>query len=376
MSGKSVCDGGMVINLTAINTVDVDPIGRVAIVGGGALLGQLDAASQRHGLVTTSGVVSHTGVGGLALGGGMGRLMRKFGLTVDNFLSVELVTADGKVVTASPDENEDLFWGVRGGGGNFGIVTAFKFQLHDFDGVVKNFSYLYPFEKAKEVIEFYVAYSENADRDLYTNAVITRLPNGRMSVRLSGSFIGSDETLNGIVNDIAKLGPAMSEQIEIIDYVSLQKKIDQQNRHGMHHYAKAGFMSNRNTDFVDTLLESFAAGPPRLSFASLLPMDGAVSEVAPDSTAYPHRDAIFNIDSATSWFDPAMSPLMVRAGQDFWAPLEPFVADGFYVNSLMDETASKVQANFKGNYAGLVQLKNKYDPANFFRLNANIVPTV
>ncbi len=374
MSGKSVCDGGMVINLTAINTVEVDTVEKTAVVGGGALLGQLDAVAQGHGLVTTAGVVSHTGVGGLTLGGGMGRLMRKFGLTIDNLLGVELVTADGRVMTASVEENADLFWGVRGGGGNFGIVTAFKFQLHAFDGQVKTFTYMYLFEKAKDMMEFYVDFSDGADRDAYTNATISRSPRG-MTARLSGAFYGSDAALDRIIAQIASLGPPMSERAQVVDYVLLQQRIDEQNRHGMHHYAKAGFTSTRNTDFIDTLLESFVEGPPRISFASLLPMDGAVSDVTSDATAYPHRDAVFNIDSATSWLDPAMSAAMVKAGRDFWAPVEPFVADGFYVNSLMDENVSAVQANFKDNYPRLVELKNKYDSSNFFRLNANIAPT-
>ena len=376
MSGKSVCDGGMVINLTAINTVEVDPVEKTAVVGGGALLGQLDVVTQGHGLATTAGVVSHTGVGGLTLGGGMGRLMRKFGLTVDNLLGVELVTADGRVVTASAQENQNLFWGVRGGGGNFGIATVFKFQLHDFDGEVKTFTYLYPFEKAKDLFSFYVVFSENADRDLYANAVISRLPNGRMTARLSGSFYGSAEALDRILAKTASLGPPTTERSTTIDYVNLQRRIDEQNRYGMHHYAKAGFMNTRDTDFIDTLVESFADGPPRVAFASLLPMDGAVSDVSTDATAYPHRDAIFNLDSATSWLDPAMSPAMVAAGRAFWKPIEPYVASGFYVNSLMDETVSKVQANFGANYPRLVELKNKYDPTNFFHLNANIAPTV
>lgn len=376
MSGHSVCDGGIVINISAIDAVTVDPRAKTATAGGGALLGQLDAAAQAHRLVTTAGVVSHTGVGGLALGGGMGRLMRKFGLTVDNMLGVELVTAEGRVITAGAEENSDLFWGTRGGGGNFGIVTAFKFKLHDFDGTVKNFRYLYPFEKAKDLLEFYVAFSENADRDLYTNATISRTPGGRMSARLSGSFFGSDAALNRIVNEIAKLGPPASTTNDVTNYVAVQRSIDEQNRHGMHHYAKAGFMNTRDTAFIEPLIESFAAGPPRLAFASLIPMDGAVGEVASDATAYPHRRAMFNIDTAMSWLASAESGAMVKAGRDFWKPIAPFVADGFYVNSLMDENVTAVQANFRGNYPRLVQLKNKYDPTNFFRLNANIVPKV
>lgn len=375
MSGKSVCDGGIVINLTAINTVEVDPVAKTAVVGGGALLGQLDTVAQGHGLVTTAGVVSHTGVGGLTLGGGMGRLMRKFGLTVDNLLGVELVTADGRIVHANAEENPDLFWGVRGGGGNFGIVTAFKYQLHNFDGQVKTFAYLYPFEKAKDMMEFYVEFSDGADRDAYTNATISRSPRG-MTARLSGAFYGSDAALDRIITKIASLGKPMTERTAVVDYVLLQQRIDEQNRYGMHHYAKAGFTSTRNTDFIDTLLESFVEGPPRIAFASVLPMDGAVSEVASDATAYPHRDAIFNIDSATSWLDPAQSEAMVVAGRNFWKPVEPFVANGFYTNSLMDEGVSAVQANFKGNYTRLAALKNKYDPTNVFRLNANIAPTV
>jgi hypothetical protein len=374
MTGHSVCDGGIVINISAINAVSVDPAAKTATVGGGALLGQLDAATQPHRLATTAGVVSHTGVGGLALGGGMGRLMRKFGLTVDNMLGVEMVRADGRVVTASADQNADLFWGVRGGGGNFGIVTAFKFRLHDFDGVVKNFRYLYPFEKAKDLLDFYIAFSENADRDLYTNATISRTPGGRMSARLSGSFFGSDAALNRIINEIARFGPPASTASEVTDYVAVQRSIDDQNRHGMHHYAKAGFTGTRDTALIGPLLESFAAGPPRLSFASLIPMDGAVGEVASDATAYPHRDAVFNLDTAVSWMAPTDSAAMVNAGREFWKPIEPFVANGFYVNSLMDEKPSAVQANFKGNYPRLVELKTKYDPTNFFRLNANIVP--
>ncbi len=376
MSGKSVCEGGLVINLTAINTVEVDPIAKTAVVGGGALLGQLDAVAQGHGLATTAGVVSHTGVGGLTLGGGLGRLMRKFGLTIDNLLGVDMVTADGRILSASADENSDLFWGVRGGGGNFGVVTAFKFQLHDFDPNVKTFTYRYPFEQAKDLYRFYFEFCDGADRDLYTNANIARLPNGRMSARISGAFYGSDAALDRILSDIKKFGPPTSESEAVVDYVLLQQRIDEQNRYGQRHYAKSGFLDTRDTDVIDTLVDSFIEGPPRVAFASVLPMDGAVSDVASDETAYPHRDALFNIDSATTWLDPTMSQAMVKAGRDFWAPIEPFVGSGFYTNALMDEGASKVQANFKGNYPRLVELKNKYDPTNFFHRNANIAPTV
>lgn len=376
MAGKGVCDGGLVIDLGYLNAVSIDVPGRVATVGGGALLGDLDRQSLPFGLGTTAGVVSHTGAGGLILGGGLGRLQRRHGLAIDNVLGVELVTADGRVVRAAADENPDLYWAVRGGGGNFGIVTRFFLRLHAVPPVVGNFLFTYPEAAARDALRRFFDLSNGADRDLFVIASAFVGADGARGVRIVGNWFGAPERLDRVIAPLRKAGQATAERVFPAEYVKVQQAADAGlNAAGNRHYGKGGFVRQVDDALSDAILGSLEPLPGRNFSVALLPMDGAVGEVAPDATPWAHRDARFNLDASSSWpaADAAADARNVAASRDCWRRLEPFTR-GFYINGLLDENQDQVTANFGPNYPRLVAAKKRWDPGNLFRLNANVRP--
>jgi FAD/FMN-containing dehydrogenase len=376
IGGKSVCEGGLVIDLSLIRDVEVNPTLKTARVGGGALLGDLDREAQAFGLATNAGVVSHTGVGGLTLGGGLGRLQRKFGLTIDNLLGVELITADGQFVTANADENADLYWGVRGGGGNFGIVTSFHFQLHTFGPEVLNFSFAYPLDQARDVLNFLFEFAAAAPEQLFVSGGLSMSPDGKGAARIGGNVYPPFDQADRLLAPLRKLGKPLSERRTMTTYVATQSAADRAAAHGKLHYAKAGFLTDIRPGLVDAVVDNLEPAPGRNNGASFFPMDGAVHQVGEGDTAYAQRDALFSLDLSNAWTDPELSEQYVQRGRDYWAEVAPHIGGGFYVNSLIDRSQQRVQSNYRGNYDRLVALKNQYDPANFLRLNANIKPTV
>ena len=375
MAGKSVCEGGLVIDLSLMNSVQVNPNAKTARVAGGALLGHLDREAQAFGLATTAGVVSHTGVGGLTLGGGLGRLQRKYGLTIDNLLGVELVTADGRFVTANQYENADLYWGVRGGGGNFGIVTSFKFQLHKFGPEVLNFSFVYPLEQAREVLDFYLEFSADAPKELFVGGGLGMSADGKGVARIGGNYYAPFNHADRILQPLREFGNPTADRTRMLTYVGVQQAADKSNAHGQYHYAKGGFLTEIQPGLIDAIVENFSHSPGRKNSVSFLPMDGAVNDVRRTETAYPNRNALYHLDTSNVWTDPEKSEAYVQAGRDYWAELSPLVGGGFYVNSPLDRSQRRVRGNYGDNYERLVRLKDQYDPDNFFRLNANIEPT-
>jgi FAD/FMN-containing dehydrogenase len=374
-SGRSTCDGGMQIDLSHFRNVRVDPESRTAYVAGGSLLGELDHEATAFGLVTTAGTVSHTGVGGLTLGGGFGRLARRFGLALDNVKGVDVVTADSKLVHASADENPDLFWGVRGGGGNFGVVTSFEFQLHPMQRQVVGGDLVFPISRARELLGFYRDYSLAAPDDLYVGVVMLAPPAGK-----DGSFVihvcysGPAENADKVLAPLRKLGTPRADTIKAIDYEVLQRSGDQTDPRREGEYLKSGFINSFPADLATTLLDGFQPDPERGTVVFFQPSAGAIGRVATDATAFPHRRCTHNMFAAVSWplgRDPAQH---VRYVKDYWAKLERFT-DGYYTNEVADEAQQVVDDNYQGNLARLQLLKNKYDPGNLFRLNANVRPT-
>lgn len=374
-SGKSTCDGGMMIDLSLLRSVRVDPVRRVAQVSGGSWLGDMDHDTMNFGLVTTAGTVSHTGVGGLTLGGGFGRLARRFGLAVDNVRGVDLVTADGKFVRAYPDENPDLYWGIRGGGGNFGVVTNFEFQLHPMQRQVVGGSIGFPMSEAKQILNFVAEYSANAPDELYFDGGIVSTPGEFSGAMIQICYSGPMSKAEKILATIRKAGTPIFDDIAPIDYVALQKSGDIDDPRARGAWMKSGFVSEITPAMIDTIIDGFEEHPDRGMVVWWQHAGGAINRVATDATAFVHRyvkhDTLFLMDWAIG-VDPAPHIQWLR---EYFATVEPFT-HGFYTNDVMDESQRTVNRNYQGNYERLALLKTQYDPTNLFRLNANIVPGV
>jgi FAD/FMN-containing dehydrogenase len=374
-SGKSTCDGGMMIDLSLLRNVRVDPDRRVAQVSGGSWLADMDHDTMNFGLVTTAGTVSHTGVGGLTLGGGFGRVARRFGLAVDNVRGVELVTADGKFVRAYPDDNPDLYWGVRGGGGNFGVATNFEFQLHPMQRQVVGGNILFPMNEAKQILDFYAEYSSNAPDELYMDGGLVSTPGKFSGALIHVCYSGPMSKAEGIVGPIRRAGTPVLDTIAPVDYVALQKSGDIADPRAKGSWMKSGFVSEITPALIDAIIDGFEEHPDRGMAVLWQHAGGAVNRVPSDATAFAHRyvthDTLFLMNWAIG-VDPAPHIQWLR---EYFATVEPFTY-GFYTNDVMDESQAAVNRNYQGNYERLAGLKNKYDPSNLFRLNANIVPTV
>jgi hypothetical protein len=373
-SGKSTCDRGMQIDLSRFRGVRVDPVARKAWVAGGSLLGELDHEAMAFGLVTTAGTVSHTGIGGLTLGGGFGRVARRFGLALDNLRAVELVTADGKLLRASAEENPDLFWGVRGGGGNFGIVTSFEFALHPMPRQVVGGDLIFPISRARELLDFYAEYSLSAPDDLYVDFVMVAPPGGRDGIFLIHCcYSGSATQAESVLAPVRKLGTPLQGAIRPTDYVALQRSWDRSDPRNEGEYLKSGFIDGVDARLVQTIIDGFEADPGRGTTVMTQHSGGAIRRVAADATAFPHRRSSHNLFAMVSWpldRDPAPHVSYVKK---YWGTLERFT-DGYYTNEVGDEAQRYVDENYQGNLARLQVVKRKYDPGNLFRLNANVKP--
>ena len=374
--GDSTCDGGMQIDLSRLRGVRVDPARKTARVAGGSLLGDLDAEAMARGLATTAGSVSHTGVGGLTLGGGMGRLGRRFGLSIDNLLSVDIVTADGELRHASKDENPDLFWAVRGGGGNFGVVTAFEFQLHPMDRQVISGSYGFPFEQARQVFEFAGEFAAAAPDELQVVPFIGAFPGNDPICNLSIVYSGSADQAAALLAPIEKAGTVVRNTVKSWDYVALQKSGDETDIRANSAYIRCGFVNQVTPDIVRDVIETFQPHPGRATWMAFGHMGGAIGRVPYGETAFTNRAAGHDMLSFVGW------PVGTGDGTDHmnyvnaqWKVLERYI-NGFYVNDIANETQAEVDANYGANLPRLVEVKNTYDPKNLFRLNANIRPTV
>ena len=373
--GKSTCDGGMMIDLSTLRSVRVDPKAKIANVSGGSWLGDMDHDTMAFGLVTTAGTVSHTGVGGLTLGGGFGRVGRRFGLALDNVLGVDIVTADGQLLHANSEENQDLYWGVRGGGGNFGVVTSFDFRLHKMDREVIGGTVAFPFSEAKSVLNFFAEYAAKAPDELYLDGGITSNPQQGSSVFLHICYSGPKNMAAKIVDPIRNAGTPILDDIKAMDYVALQRSGDVSDPRANGNYMKSGFTSQVTPEVIDAILYGFEEHPQRSMTVVYQHAGGAIGRVASDATAFAHRhvnhDTLFLMDWPVE-IDPTEHINWVR---QYWKTVEPHTR-GIYANDIVDISQQKVHRNYGGNYDRLLALKNEYDPSNLFRLNANIVPTV
>ena len=368
--GKSVCEGGMMIDLSSMHAVEIDADEKTAVVGGGALLGHVDTATFTHNLAVTTGIVSHTGVGGFTLGGGLGRVDRKFGLAIDNVLAADLITADGQLRHVSAEENSDLYWAIRGGGGNFGVVTAFKYQLHAFDPQIYGGNIVYPFEQAKDVLLFFAQYSESLPDEANVELIATVSPEGERTLGLEVCYAGVHKEAEKVFAPLRAFGKPLSDDIGPMAYATMQTSVDGLMRHGLLNYLKSGYLSEITPAAIDAIVENYEGDYLPAFWTQHL--GGQVARVAPDETAFAHRNVHSNFGINAMWTDESESDQRIAGIRKFYAAVEPHMA-GFYTN-LNDDTEKKTWGNYAGNFPRLVKIKTKYDPDNLFRLNANIRP--
>jgi FAD/FMN-containing dehydrogenase len=386
--GISVPDGGLMVDLTPLRVVRVDPDRRRAWVAGGALLGDLDRAAQPFGLATTAGNVSHTGVGGLTLGGGMGWLARRFGLACDNVARFQLVTADGEVLHASRSENADLAWGLRGGGGNFGVVTEFEFALHQVGTAALLVDLFYTPQDAPAALRRWRELLAEAPRQATltawagTTGAFPFLPpklHGRPMASVGYVWVGDPDQGRGLLQALRRGAPPLAERIQELSYLELQRIDDAAHRHGVRRYWKGYFLRELGDDAIDAFLargDTDGRGDPALlPYASLQSYGGAVADVGDDETAFGHRDALVEFVAVANWTDPAEDQPRMAAARRYARAVEPF-ASGVYVNALGDEGQAGIQRAYgTGKLARLAALKDRYDPGNVFHLNHNIRPS-
>ena len=383
VAGKGVCDGGLMIDLSRMKGVRVDPARRTVRAECGLTLGDFDRETQAFGLATTMGVASTTGIAGLTLGGGLGWLMGKYGLACDNLSSVDIVTADGSLHIASASENEDLFWGVRGGGGNFGVVTSLEYRLHEV-GPVLGGAVVYPLAKAREVLHFYREFTNACPDELTTHALAlttqAELPGvgvGVPIVAIGGCYCGSLTEGEKILKPLRTFGEPIADIFGPIPYVALQSMFDDPYfLPGRQQYWKSNFLETLSDEAIDTFVNCSVNRSSSMTAVWLEHIHGAVSRVGPSETAFAHRQHPYNFSIFSIWSDPADDEKNITWTRTSWDAMQPFMAAGAYVNYLEEEGDTKARSAYGPNYERLVALKNKYDPTNLFRLNANIVPTV
>jgi len=375
-SGKSTCEGGMQIDLSSFRSARVDPFSRTATISGGSHLGALDHEAMAFGLVTTAGTVSHTGVGGLTLGGGFGRLARRYGLALDNVKSVDIVTANGKLLHASAESHPDLYWGIRGGGGNFGVVTSFEFELHPMQRQVIGGNVIFPLSQLRDIVSFYADYSASAPDDLYLDLIMASQPGTTEGVViLNTCYSGPENLAEKVLSPIRKAGTPIQDGIAAVDYVALQRSSDNNDPRSMGSYMKSGFINEFPDKLVDTIVENYKTMPERGTFMFFQHSGGAIGRVPADATAFAHRKSLAAMFAAVEWPMAESQDQHVAYIREFWKDFEPFT-DGWYTNEVSDESARRIGSNYQGNFERLVQVKNQYDPSNLFRLNANVRPTV
>ncbi len=374
ITGSSVCDGGLMIDLSPMKRIEVDPGRRVARAEAGLNLGEFDAATQAFGLATTMGINSDTGISGLTLGGGLGRLGRRYGLACDNLLAAEIVTADGRLLTASAADNPDLFWGLRGGGGNFGIVTTFEYQLHPVGPTVLAGSVVYDVAQARDALRFYYEFSNTAPDELSADAALMTTPAGDRLLGISVCYSGALDEGWRVLEPLRAHGTPLEAEFAPTPYLQVQSAGDSVFPRGRRYYWKAQFLREISDAAIETLLAAYASAPSVSALAVLQQVGGAIARVPATATAYAQRDAGYDCFPVSTWDDPAEDEANIRWARDLWTAMRPFSTGGVYVNNLGDEGEDRVRAAYGDNHARLVALKTRYDPTNLFRLNQNIRP--
>ncbi|WP_226041612.1 FAD-binding oxidoreductase [Natrinema sp. DC36] len=383
-AGNAVCDDGLVIDCSLMTSVRVDPGTKTVRVEPGVTMGDLDHETQAFGLATPGGTVSTTGVAGLTLGGGWGWLSRRFGLTIDNLRSVDVVTAAGELVHASEDENSDLFWGIRGGGGNFGIVTSFEFDCYEVGPIVLGGMVIHPFEDAADLLRFHREFTADMPDECCCYAAIMTAPpapflpeavHGTKVAALAPFYSGPIETGEELFRPLRDFGEPIVDLVQPQPYTALQQMLDEPQAPGYRNYWKSQLVDPLPDDAIDTVVERAGTLPSPMSQLVLEHLGGAISRVEPDATAYRNRNAAFSFNVFSRWEDPAEDETHVSWAREFHAAMGPFATDGVAVNFLSQEGDERVRAAYGDNYDRLVDVKDAYDPENRFRMNQNITPS-
>ncbi len=383
IAGNAICDDGLMIDLSTMKNVRVDPDRRRAYVEPGVTLGVFDAAVQAHGLATPIGINSTTGIAGLTVGGGFGWLTRKYGMTVDNLISVEMVTVDGDLIRASEDQNADLFWAIRGGGGNFGVVTQFEFKLYPVGPEILAGLIVFPFDQAKQVLTKYREFVESAPEELNVWVVLRKAPplpflpedvHGREVVVLPIFYSGDIEEGQKLIEPLRQFGDAHGEHIGVQPFVDWQQAFDPLLTPGARNYWKSHNFTELSDGALDSIIE-FAGKLPSPQceiFVGLIA--GAPNRVAPDTMAWGHRDARFVLNVHARWDDARDDDTCITWAREFFKSSAPYASAGAYVNFMTEEEGDRVAAAYGANFARLVEIKKKYDPENVLHLNQNIKP--
>jgi FAD/FMN-containing dehydrogenase len=372
--GHSTCDGGIVIDLSPMKAIRVDPAARTARAEPGVKWLEFDRETQAFGLATTGGTASDTGIAGLTLGGGLGWLSNKYGLTIDNLISADVVTADGRLLTASAMENQDLFWGLRGGSGNLGVVTSFKYQLHAVGPTILGGMVAYPLAKAKEVLRFYREFSKAAPDELTTYAAFLDPPGGGTVVAVICCYCGPMDKGEEVVRPLKSFGPPLQDMLGPMPYTVQQCLTDAAFPAGSYYYNKGGSLPDLTDQAIEVFAEHAARKPSALSLVAIQTVCGAAGRVDAEATAFAHRRLPYAPVIASQWLDAADSDKNIAWARDFWTALQPFAGAGAYVNDLAYDDEDRIRIGYGTNYERLTALKKKYDPENLFRLNPNIRP--
>jgi FAD/FMN-containing dehydrogenase len=380
--GFGTCDGGVVIDLSGMRGVRVDPANRSARAEGGTTWGDFNAATYPFGLATTGGIVSTTGVSGLTLGGGIGYLSRSCGLSCDNLVSADVVTADGSFLVASEQEHPDLFWALRGGGGNFGVVTSFEFRLHPIKDIYGG-PIFFELRDGGDVLRFYRDFIADAPEELGAFPAFQIAPplpfipedrHGDTFIGIVTCWAGPLEQGERMLEPIRQAAPVAAELVGPMPYPALNSAFDELVPPGLQHYWKANFV----TELTDEIIEAHLAHGPKVPVVSstvhIYPIDGACHRVAPDATAFAHRDANFATVIAGMWPDPADNQANTEWVRSYYDATAPYSEEGGYINFMASDDQPRIRPNYRGNYERLVALKRQYDPANLFHLNQNIEP--
>ncbi|MEW6471813.1 MAG: FAD-binding oxidoreductase [Actinomycetota bacterium] len=374
-AGKSVCEGGFMIDLSLMSSTHVDAGRLRAVAGAGTKWGAFDHETQAFGLATTGGTNTDTGIAGLTLGGGIGWLAGRYGLTCDNLTAANVVLADGRIVTASAAENEDLFWGLRGGSGNFGIVTSFEYQLHPVNGVLAG-PVFHPFSAAADVLRFYREFVKGIPDELVTAAGLLHTPEGMPVAGMIGCWNGPFDTGERVLRPMREFGSPLADEIQPMPYAAIQSALDPAFPVGGRYYLKGSLMAELPDDAIATLVDHYARVPSPGTLVVLQQVGNAANRVDPAATAFSHRNARWDLVIIPAWSDPSDDERHIRWARELHDAMEPFSLRALYVNAVGDEDmAAEVRSSYRAEtFERLSALKAKYDPTNFFRLNPNIPP--
>jgi FAD/FMN-containing dehydrogenase len=375
VAGNAVCDAGLMIDLSLMKSIKVDPSERISTAQPGLLWQDFDRATTAVGLATTGGQVSHTGIAGLTLGGGLGYLMGLHGAACDNLVSAEVVTAEGDILEADADRNADLFWALRGGGGNFGIVTSFRYRLHPV-GTVTAGLLIHPQERSQDVLSFYRNYLPGTPDSLDTSVVFLNTPSGQAAIAIVVVFFGTLSESKPVIGPLREFGPPLADLIAEMPYTQAQQLADQLVPAGNRYYWKSNFLDTISDGLVEILERQAARSPSSHSMILLFELKGEIKRRSRDSMAFDHRDDNFELSIIANWTDPTLDSANITWARETWSAIQPFVKPGVYVNHLTgDEPIERIRAAYgPGKYERLRQIKRKFDPTNFFRMNQNIAP--